>query len=713
MKLLVVAIAGLCVAAAQLRLETGAGAESSGAATARLERDTELRARRARAWLLSEWHAVGAALPTTDLGWLVAALSASAPSDPSVVTPLALELQARAAALDARAPAAQEAWALLLASRRAPARTAKGVNLAERESPAERVNPAERVDPREGLAAYDARLLQFVRPSSAVLAGGSPSATSGRYSAALDFLRTTRATEAAGELARTGPPGALELSLLAGAWVTSRGVLTEVLAQSDARWGDLLARLGAAPTGGDARALLLAATVLAEHRSPYVLLRGALCYWPDELQRALMALWLEGPGAFAARAGGPPDRVATAAVSLALDVLEPWLRIDPDELSRAAASNPKQVAELSLACESCHARLNPGLHRQWSLSAHAANGVGCAECHGTNHSLIFREEGRVPPSACATCHAQAALQFARSTHARAEQSLHDSALFAATPVESRAACIACHRIGLRHTNGESGSCNYCHSGHDFSAAAAREPEACTTCHVGEDYPQEEAYRLSKHGALYYTHRDATLAPTCATCHNPRGTHDDSFGLGLGSRGVGKTLAGAPLPIAMPVLSQLEHDAARTEMIGVCADCHSTRFARASLLEADRVKLDCDELLGRGRALLEGLVQGGWIERPEGGLELGGDQVLTPPSVAGGALLDRFYRMWRFVGPQTWKGAYHNSPSVANHHSLPGLARELELLEAEARALSETAASTARTAARTRGDSGGDQSGGDR
>ena len=173
-------------------------------------------------------------------------------------------------------------------------------------------------------------------------------------------------------------------------------------------------------------------------------------------------------------------------------------------------------------CVGCHRQFQPHTVSQWEMSRHAEVDVGCDKCHGRNHSLMFREKGRVSPRVCATCHPDEGAAFADSRHARAEKTLVTSALFAATPEAFRAPCFGCHRIGETHRDGSKGGCNSCHSGHTFSAADAREPEACTGCHTGEDYPQDIAYWTSKHGALYRQTRNPEIAPTCSTCHHPEG-----------------------------------------------------------------------------------------------------------------------------------------------------------------------------------------------
>jgi hypothetical protein len=93
-------------------------------------------------------------------------------------------------------------------------------------------------------------------------------------------------------------------------------------------------------------------------------------------------------------------------------------------------------------------------------------------------------------------------------------------------------------IGRINPDESKGSCNACHSRHDFSSSRARQPENCGKCHLGPDHPQKEIYEESKHGIAYYAApkgdekggmnihkqgswvlgKDYNTAPTCTTCH---------------------------------------------------------------------------------------------------------------------------------------------------------------------------------------------------
>lgn len=499
----------------------------------------------------------------------------------------------------------------------------------------------------------------------------------GSLDPALAFLRNTGAADAA-ELAEELPE---HLAAVAGGRFDRRSALRHL--RADGPGAGLLAAL---ELRADAPAveLLLGALLLDALKQPRLVTPAGSIDWPREIHRRLDAL--RGPdGGYGARARGEPDLSSTAAAILCLDVLEPWAQLEGSDLDAASASEPRTAARLGDDCETCHARLQPSLDHQWRESAHAAAGVGCADCHGVNHSRTFRDEGRVSAAVCGNCHAREAEEFAHSAHASAMRTLEESALYASTPPARRAACHSCHATGWRHSDGSVGSCNFCHTGHDFSAEAARRPEACTVCHTGQDYPQEEAWRLSKHGALWSASGgDEHLAPTCATCHNPGGTHDDRFGLTHGSMGVGRVREGQPAPIPMGTIGDAEFARARAAMVGACSACHSSRFAEDSLAAADRIFAEGLEHLDAGRRLLEELHAEGLLGiAADAPIELGGSQLRADPALTGAAALDRFYEMWRFHHAHAFKGAYHNSPSVTNRQSLEGLEHDLAFLRAEA------------------------------
>jgi len=503
---------------------------------------------------------------------------------------------------------------------------------------------------------------------------------------ALRFLESVQPAIPAGQVESS--PRDLELYALAGGAFEVREAYRLIQSRLDPAGPGIGGAVRYPFRGGILQEIHMAARVLSSYRSPRLAGGdGKMIFWPDVLLRQVRGLWDSSSGGWREAPGSPPGVIPTACALLALDALAPWTLVSEISLARAEREEPSGYARLRTNCAECHRRLNPGLLHQWEKSKHREARVDCHDCHGKNHSQMFREKGRVSAKTCGRCHEEQASEFAGSRHAAAEETLLQSALFAATPPAARESCFGCHRIGSTHADGSRGSCNFCHDGHQFSARAAREPEACTGCHTGEDYPQDIAYQTSKHGALYSISRDPMIAPTCATCHHPGGYHGDDFGITIGGSGSGGILAGTTPPIEMREISQGEFLDNRSAMVSVCATCHSSRFSQEHLHRADLIKREGNEFLAEAAEILRELHREGLVGLPRAGdgpgpePVLGGRQVRIDPSGPGGEILNLFYDMWRFRYARSWKGAYHSSPSMANLQSRKGLARDLESLRA--------------------------------
>lgn len=517
---------------------------------------------------------------------------------------------------------------------------------------------------------------------------------------ALNFLRSTshRGASERRDPAELETPESQLLARHAGIALDARVVRQYLLKSFHGNGANLTRVLGLPNRGGVLQDIHLAARVLAATRSPRIVDElGRTHLWPRELLEGIAHLRSSQRGFFVASTGGEPSLAATAAAALALDGLGPWLvTLSPESLQAASMREAESPLELSSDCEGCHERLHPDLVYQWRKSRHSSADVGCASCHGKNHSQIFRENGAVSPGVCGACHARETEQFARSRHARAETSLLESALFAATPAHARGSCRACHAIGKAQADGTHGSCGFCHSAHSASAAEAREPEACTGCHTGDDYPQALAYQFSKHGAIYLRTRDPRLAPTCGTCHHPSGNHETSFGITVGGSGSGGHVWDEEPAIPMERVTPERFAERRAEMVRICVSCHSSRFVEDSFVEADGLKREGNRTIGEAAQELRSLFADGLLgARNVGTLTLGGRQVRVDPRMPGSLVLNRFYDMWRYHYAWTWKGAYHSSPSVTNLESRPGLETDLEWIRAEASRLREERKSNAR------------------
>lgn len=329
------------------------------------------------------------------------------------------------------------------------------------------------------------------------------------------------------------------------------------------------------------------------------------------------------------------------------------------------------------SCVDCHKQFSGSLVGAWQKSVHAAKGVGCIECHGDNHSKIFEVKGIVSAAVCAKCHEKEVKEFDQSLHALAMDQMKLDPRFEALSEPMREmSCVSCHQIGMRFSDGSKGKCNSCHSGHSFSAAEARQPEACAQCHTGPDHPQIEMWQLSKHGQLYAAPETRAQSATCVTCHMPQGTHNTSIGLTYGNVANGAVAATAHGSVKMRTLSEPALDEGRAAMLKTCLPCHSSRFASESLIAADAVKKEADTLIFEAADLVKEL-------RKEGLLT--SSQVL-PDFDSPAAVEQRLFNMIKFSHASTFKGAYHQSPVHTYTKGFVALKQDAHFIKEEAQRL---------------------------
>jgi hydroxylamine dehydrogenase len=280
---------------------------------------------------------------------------------------------------------------------------------------------------------------------------------------------------------------------------------------------------------------------------------------------------------------------------------------------------PTALAALSAQsshCISCHTanEFMTAQIAEWEQSKHAANQVGCFECHRAESGEVdamahngYTVSTLVSPKDCSRCHIRETEQFASSRHSRGGDILDSLDNVLGEQVEGVAAavlgCQQCHGtrvevdelgiplpagwpntgIGRINPDDSRGACSTCHTRHLFSVAVAREPASCGNCHLGPDHPQKEIYEESKHGVAFVANRermnldakpwvlgeDYTAAPTCASCHMSAlpgvpANHD-----------VGLRIAWTLRP---EVSTRQENwEERRRLMMQVCQQCHSPGF----------------------------------------------------------------------------------------------------------------------------------------
>ena len=376
---------------------------------------------------------------------------------------------------------------------------------------------------------------------------------------------------------------------------------------------------------------------------------------------------------------------------------------------------PAELSSQTKACLECHQKINPGLYQQWGSSKHYRANVGCYECHQANPDDIdaFKHEGTtisvlVTPKDCARCHSGEVAEFTASHHAKAGRILGSLDNVLAEVVEGNSAmqtmgfpngvsasavngCWQCHGaeikvlpggrldpatypnsgIGRLNPDGSEGSCNACHTRHDFSVAQARHPNTCGKCHLGPDHPQKEIYEESKHGINFFSKidemnldnekwivgEDYWAAPTCATCHmsatKTQGvTHDVGMRISWNNRPVVSVrpetsdakmgLPGADVPWQVR----------RNNMQDVCLSCHQDQWVNNFYTQYDSlVELYNTKFAEPGRELYT-------LAKP-----------LKNPAPFSNKIDFTWFEIWHHEGRRARHGAAMMAPDYTHWHGM--------------------------------------------
>jgi hypothetical protein len=378
-----------------------------------------------------------------------------------------------------------------------------------------------------------------------------------------------------------------------------------------------------------------------------------------------------------------------------------------------AAGNP---------CIECHRKITPAIVVDWEISKHKPMGVECQDCHGDGHTSA-KDVDRVQTitaETCGECHEQQLGQFSKGKHALAWASYRAMPTTHALPMAlgpGMKGCGGCHKVGLKtadevlelkkqgSTFGHA-SCDACHTRHTFSVKEAREPQACQTCHMGFDHPQWEMWSSSKHGVRYLLKQTGTLpagtpAPTCQTCHMPRGNHEVRTPWGflavrlplsddpkwkadqvtiLQALGV-LDANGTPTPRLDVVkgadvcrLTQESFDAERAKLVAVCGDCHSENFAKGELAKGDAMIREADRLLAEAIRVIAELYRDGVLVKPASYASAFPD-LLTfhdAPTV----IEQRLFQMHLKHRMRAFQGTFHANPDYALWYGWSEMVRDL-------------------------------------
>jgi len=191
------------------------------------------------------------------------------------------------------------------------------------------------------------------------------------------------------------------------------------------------------------------------------------------------------------------------------------------------------------------------------------------------------------------------------------------------------------------------------------------------------------------------------APTCQTCHMPKGDHEVRTAWGflavrlplpedktwaddrvtiLQALGVldpmGKPTARLEIVKAADVarLNQEDWQKERDKMIGVCSSCHSTTFARSELEKADKLIREADKLMAEAIRIVAALYRDGLLAKPKN-YTYNFPDLLTfhdAPTV----IEQKLFVMFLEHRMRTFQGAFHHNPDYSLWYGWSEMVRSL-------------------------------------
>ncbi len=197
------------------------------------------------------------------------------------------------------------------------------------------------------------------------------------------------------------------------------------------------------------------------------------------------------------------------------------------------------VARQNAMCLSCH---QANAAHDWGASAHAANGVSCADCHQLHQSLDPVRQLSTQMDVCGKCHqAERADMWKPSHHPVLEGTMtctschspHGSTAPASLVRNTvNETCTGCHAEFrgpfLWEHQPVTENCDNCHEPHgttQFALLKSRAPFLCQQCHDAQGHPSVPSTPMGLAGAVP---SPFLLGGSCLNCHSQvHGSNDPS------------------------------------------------------------------------------------------------------------------------------------------------------------------------------------------
>jgi hypothetical protein len=359
-------------------------------------------------------------------------------------------------------------------------------------------------------------------------------------------------------------------------------------------------------------------------------------------------------------------------------------------------------------CAECHTEQTYSIVHEYELSAHAAKGINCLECHQPesnqertdHHGFVIARN--LTAANCRSCHQMEYDQFLRSRHAAPSwaavygekglspdqvefsEKFHPGACKrpanALVALEGASAvvsgCAKCHSVGKPNADGSIGTCTACHTRHTSSVEIARLPTTCGQCHMGPDHSQLEIYNESKHGIMFaaqrrqlkldvapkkLTSRDMFI-PTCATCHmsglnGQKVTHDPSERLSY--------LLAAEISTKRP-----GYALAQANMKETCLQCHTRPLVDRLYDEAEKSVASTNEKVKAAKEIYD---------------SLRAEKVISGPPFSH-PIDFLYFDLWHYYGRTAKHGAFMGGQDFAQWHGNYPILKHTVELKAEAEEL---------------------------